>query len=165
MSDLQTQLVKYLTDAHALEQNSLQGLRSAATHTSDAAFKQRLERHIAETERHKELLEQRLEALGESPSKVKDAAQGMAGAAKQAVDAARPDSSGKVARDAYVAESLEIVSYELLKRVATTAGDQASAAVAEQILREERAMRDDIEASLDRLAAISLEEEKALTTS
>ena len=159
MPTLQEQLVKYLTDAHALEQNVSRQLDTMIETTTNPEMKGHLEHHKVETERHKELLAQRLEAHGASPSVVKEAGNVFASLGAAVANAARSDNAGKNARDAFVTEHLEIASYELLERVANFAGDGETVDVARRNRADEEAMAKKIAASWDRVAMDSLNEE------
>jgi ferritin-like metal-binding protein YciE len=118
-----------------------------------------LEHHKEETERHRELLEGRLKAYGESPSSVKDAGQVLAAMSKGIIDKARTDNAGKNLRDGFVAEHLEIASYELLERVAKLAGDEETADVARRNRADEEAMVQKIQSAWDKGTIESLEQE------
>ena len=159
MATLHEQLVKYLTDAHALEQQSLRQLRNAADTAGDPELAAGLRDHARETEQHLQLVRQRLEAHGASPSTVKDVGGSLTALGKGLIDKARPDTGGKLARDAYTAEHLEIASYELLERVAMRAGDEETADVARRNRADEEAMAEKIAASWDKVVDLSLEQE------
>ena len=77
-------------------------------------------------------------ARGASPSTVKDAALRLGALNWGAFFGSQPDTPLKLAGFAYAYEHLEIAGYELLRRVARLAGDDATARVAEGILAEER---------------------------
>ena len=162
MADLQKQVVKYLTDAHALEQQSLAALKGLISTSDDEAFRRHFEHHHAETEEQLRRVEARLSALGESPSTAKDLATKVASMGKGAGDLVRSDNAGKNLRDFYVNEQLEIASYELLERVAALAGDTETAAVARTNREEERAEAEWAATQWDRAAALSLQEEGAV---
>jgi ferritin-like metal-binding protein YciE len=68
---LEQQLVKYLTDAHSIEEQALPQMRAAPRLAKDSELSVAFERHLAETEEHERLVRERLEAYGESPSKLK----------------------------------------------------------------------------------------------
>jgi ferritin-like metal-binding protein YciE len=72
---------------------------------------------------------------------------------------ARTDKAGKNARDGFVAEHMEIASYELLERVARLAGDEAAADVAARNRADEQAIAQKIAASWDKSAIGSLRQE------
>jgi len=61
-------------DAHAIEGQAVQLLKKAPKLAGAEALASAFEEHLKETERHRELIEQRLEARGGSPSSLKDAA-------------------------------------------------------------------------------------------
>ena len=159
MSTLQEQLVKYLTDAHGLEEQSLNNLRNAAETADDPRLEQMIRTHIEQTERHKVLIRGLLETHGASPSTIKDTGNAAIAAGKAVLDRARPDNAGKNARDCYIGEATEIASYELLKAVATRAADEQVIAVADEILGEERAMLAQLETTWDHVALLSLQAE------
>ena len=155
---LKDQLVKHIDEAIAMEQNVLRMLDSMISSTGDPEIKQHLEHHRTETERHADLLRQRLGAHGASPSTVREAG-GIVGALmKGVVDMARSEKAGRNARDGYATEHMEIASYELLERVARTAGDEETAEVARRNRADEQAMAEKISANWDKFAELSLAE-------
>ena len=160
MSDetVQSKLVDYVRDAHAMEINSLQMLKSMLLHTSDGEMRSIIERHVGETEIHRDRLATRLEDMGESPSPAKKAGVLLTAAMKGMLDQVRPDKPGKDARDAFVTEAVEIAAYELLRRLAERAGDSATAEIALQNLAEEEAMAESIASSWDKVIDLTLEE-------
>ena len=159
MPTLNEQLVKYLADAHALEQHVARQLETMIRTTEDAEMKGHLEHHKDETERHKQLLRERLEAHGAAPSTIKDASQIFLALGVGITNRVRHDHAGKNARDGFVAEHMEIASYELLERVAQLAGDAATVEVARRNRADEEAMAQKIAASWDKVATQSLREE------
>jgi ferritin-like metal-binding protein YciE len=159
MTALEEQLVKYIDEAHAMEQNVLRMLDSMIGTTSDPQMKRALERHRKQTEQQAGRLEERLQAHGATPSKVKEAGGILGALMKGVVDAARTDSAGRNARDGFATEHMEIASYELLERVAKLAGDKETAAVARQNREEEEAMARSIAAKWKKVVELSLKEE------
>jgi hypothetical protein len=75
-SDIQEQLVKYLTDAHSIEVQALVQMKAAPRMAGTEELARMYEQHERETEDHKRLIEERLEAHGTSPSKIKDVVMG-----------------------------------------------------------------------------------------
>jgi ferritin-like metal-binding protein YciE len=154
--DLQEQVTKYLADAHALESQAISLLEGGKKVVGDDELAQLMDQHLAETREHERLTRERLEALGSSPSRLKDAGLGMAGLNWGGFFAAHPDTPGKLAAFAYAFEHLEIAGYELLKRVAQRASDQETVAMAERILIDERGAAQKIAADFDHAAEAAL---------
>jgi ferritin-like metal-binding protein YciE len=155
--DLQQQLVKYLEDVHSTEQNAISQLRYAADSTDDQELASAFRQHLAETEEHERLISERLEAYGASPSSLKDTAQKGAAKLTGMLANAAPDTSGKLAIQAYSFEHLEIASYRMLRQVARRAGDEQTVAVAERILTQEEAAAEKIGGLLEQIAEHDLE--------
>jgi ferritin-like metal-binding protein YciE len=126
--------------------------------TADDEIKGELRTHKAETERHADLLQQRLEAHGESPSTVREATGILGALMKSVADMARSEKAGRNARDGYATEHMEIAAYQLLERVAERAGDEETAEVARQNRADEERMAQKIDANWDRFAELSLVE-------
>jgi ferritin-like metal-binding protein YciE len=158
-TQIKDQLVGYLKDAHAMENNVLRMLDSQIATTEDAGIRKDLEHHQKETERHKTRLEHCLGAYGEDASSLKDIAGGGGALLKGLVDIVRSEKPIRNARDAYVTESLEIASYELLERWAKKAGDTETVEVARKNRAEEEAMRDRIAANWDTYVELQIEED------
>jgi ferritin-like metal-binding protein YciE len=155
---IQEQLVTYLKDAHALEQMSLQMTQAAAKATDDPQLHDLFEHHHEETQEHERLIRHRLEAHGETPSKLKELGGRFAAMAKGVESTAPPDTPGRLARDGYVQEHTEIAAYELLCRVAERAGDVDSAQVGRRILDNERETADKIAGTWDHATDLALRE-------
>jgi ferritin-like metal-binding protein YciE len=154
--DIQSQLVKYLQDAHSTEENAIQQLRTGAESVSDDNLAEALRQHLSETEEHERLIRERLEAYDESPSKLKDMAQKGAAAMTGAMAGAAPDTTGKVAIQAFAFEHLEIATYRSLRTVAERAGDQETVQVAERILVQEEAAAQKLDGLLEQAALVGL---------
>jgi ferritin-like metal-binding protein YciE len=154
--DLREEVAKYLADAHALETQAISLLEGGQKIVGDEELAKLMELHLAETREHERLVTERLDALGEKPSRLKDAALGMGGLNWGGFFAAHPDTPGKLAAFAYAFEHLEIAGYELLKRVAQRAGDTETVALAERILVQERAAAQKIAADFDHAAEAAL---------
>jgi ferritin-like metal-binding protein YciE len=158
-TQIKEKLVDYLKDAHAMENNVLRMLDSQISTTDDASIRKDLEHHQEETERQKDRLEQCLSAYGEDTSSLKDLAGDGGAFFKGLIDSVRPDKPGKNARDAYVTESMEIASYELLERWAQRAGDSTTAEVARTNRAEEEAMRKKIADRWDTFIDLQMKED------
>lgn len=136
------QVTKYLTDAHAVEGQALQLLSKGPKLAGAPELASAYSEHRQETEEHERLVANRLQARGATPNRFKDVALRVGALNWGAFFAVQPDTPAKLAAFAYAFEHLEIAGYEMLKRVATAAGDQESVQIAEQILVQERAAAD-----------------------
>jgi ferritin-like metal-binding protein YciE len=148
--DLEAALVAYLRDAHALEGQAVELLESGLERVDDEELAGAFRDHLEQTRGQAERIEALLEERGARPSLIKDAALRAGGLNLSAFFGAQPDSTTKLAGFAFAFEYLEIGAYELLRRVATRAGDKEAVAVVEQILAEERQAAERVAASWDR---------------
>lgn len=138
-NDPQTQLVKYLTDVHSIEEQALVQMRRAPD-LVEGELAEAFRRHLAETESQEQRVRLRLEAHDASPSRLKDVA-GQAGGFGMVLFArSQPDTPGKLAMHAFSYEHMEVAAYELLGIAAREAGDEETAAMAAAIADEEREM-------------------------
>jgi ferritin-like metal-binding protein YciE len=156
--DVKAHLVRYLQDAHALERQSIALLEKAVDVGGDPELTRLYSEHLEESRSHAGRIEDRLEALGEGPSKLKDLAMTMGALNWGMFFNMHPDTPGKLAAFAFAFEHLEIAGYEQLMRVARRADDEETATVAEGILQEERNAADLIAANWDRAADVALQE-------
>jgi len=154
--DLIEQLGKYLGDAHAIEGQAIELLERAPKISEDGALACVLSDHLGESRRHLELVEERLNALGDDSSTLKDAALRLGALNWGAFFQGHPDTPGKLAAFTYAFEHLEIGGYEQLKRVARRAGDDGTITVADRILGEERAAAGRIAGVFDEAVTASL---------
>jgi ferritin-like metal-binding protein YciE len=154
--ELRDQLTSYLADAHALEKQAEGLLEHGQKIAGDDRIAALYRAHLEETREHRRLVEERLGALGSSPSRLKDAAMKLGALNWGSFFRAHPDTPGKLAAFSYAFEHLEIAGYELLLRVARRAGDEATVAMAQRILLDERAAAQKIKASFDRAAEAAL---------
>jgi ferritin-like metal-binding protein YciE len=154
--DLPTLIRKYLADAHAIEEQAIALLERAPKLVEEAELETVFADHLAETRDHAELVQERLHALGDDPSSLKDAAMRLGALNWGTFFQGHPDTPGKLTAFAYAFEYLEIGGYEQLKRVAERAGDSETAQLAERILEEERAAATKLAGSFDVAAAASL---------
>ena len=159
MDQLETQLIKHIDEAHAMEQNVLRMLDGMISTTDDPEILDALEHHKMQTQNHADRMAQRLEAHDSAPSAVKQIGGVLGALMKMPLDFVRGEKAGRNARDGYATEHLEIASYELLRRIAQKAGDEETAQAAQEIIAEEQAMAKLIEQQWDKLADLSLREE------
>jgi ferritin-like metal-binding protein YciE len=160
-NSLQEQLHKYLTDIHSIEVQALAQMRSAPDMAGDPQLAEIFRQHERETEEHERLIEQRLEAHGESPNKLKDIAGKVTGKGFVLFAKFNPDTPGKLAAHAHSYEAMEEAAYEFLSRVAERAGDEETADVARRILEQEKAMKARVFDNFDIAVEASLKEKDA----
>src|ERR687883_1232798 len=89
------QLIKYLTDAHSIEEQAIAQMRAAPDLAGDPGLAEAFRAHLAESERHERLVRERLDAHGASPSKVKDAVMAVGGKGFVLFARRQPDTTGK----------------------------------------------------------------------
>jgi ferritin-like metal-binding protein YciE len=152
------QLVKYLTDLHSTEVNALAQLKTGVEQAGEPQLAAAFREHLTETEEQERLIGERLSAHDAGPSTLKDLAQKGGAMATGAIAKAAPDTTGKLAIEAYAFEHLEIASYRMLLVVARQAADHETVAVAERILAQEEAAAKKLDGLLDQVAAYDLEQ-------
>jgi ferritin-like metal-binding protein YciE len=137
---MKEQIVKYLADIHAIEEQALVQMKIAPMFAGDPTLEGIFERHLGETEEQKRRVEERLEALGGSPSKVKDVAGAASGPAFALFAKFQPDTPGKLVSHAFSYEHMELAAYELLSRLAARAKDEQTVRLAKDIGGQENEM-------------------------
>jgi ferritin-like metal-binding protein YciE len=154
--DLGEQLNTYLADAHAIEEQALQLLSKAGQLAGADELGRAFERHREQTQRHVELVEDRLRARGASPSALKDAALRLGAVNLGWFFKVQPDTPAKLAAFAYAFEHLEIAAYELLRRVAARAQDEETVSAATTVLVDERSAAGTVHDHFDEALEASL---------
>ena len=144
-----SELVKYLSDAHAIEAQAIQLLESGPEIAGCESLADAFCEHLEESRLHQQIVDERLRALDASPSRFQAMGMRLGAMNFGAFFAAQPDTPAKLAGFAYAFEHLEIASYELLERVAQRAGDHDTVAAAERIAGEERRAAERIAATWD----------------
>jgi ferritin-like metal-binding protein YciE len=141
MTDIHDNLLDWLRDAHAMEQQAEQMLKAQAERIEHyPVVKARIEEHLQETLGQQKLLAGCIERLGGKPSAVKDVMGKVMAFGRAAGGALNSDEIIKGAIASYVFENLEIATYTALIAAAQTAGDAETVRVCEQILPQEQAM-------------------------
>lgn len=148
--ELESALLAYLRDVHALEGQAEKVLEAGAERVEDGQLEAAFRDHLDETQGHRERIAGLLDERGARPSLVKDTMLGAGGLNLSAFFGAQPDSTTKLAGFAFAFEHLEIAAYELLQRVASRAGDEGVVTTAEGVLAEERRAADRVAESWDR---------------
>jgi len=147
---------KYLSDAHAIEEQAIGLLERAPALVEDTSIATIFGDHLSETREHAELVQSRMKALGGDSSSLKDAAMRLGALNWGSFFQGHPDTPGKLVAFAYAFEHLEIGGYEQLKRVASAAGDEETVRTADAILAEERKAASLLHGAFDTAAAESL---------
>jgi ferritin-like metal-binding protein YciE len=160
LSDIQEQLVKHLTDMHSIEVQAQAQMKAAPKMAGTSELARMYEEHERETAEQKRMVDERLEALGESPSKLKDVVAGAAAVPFILFAKSQPDTPGKLAAHGLSYEHMEHAGYELLQRVAQRAGDDETARVARTISGQELAMAERIESHFDETVEASLRDKQ-----
>lgn len=148
-SDIQEELVDALADAHAMEKQSLTTLEAATKVAGDPQLESLYQGHIAETKRHLQMLEARLEAHEAGRSLLKDLGGRISALALGSGVIAQKNTPVKLVAVAYGFENFEIASYEVLKKIARSAGDEETATMCDRILVNERQAAEKLAASYD----------------
>lgn len=154
--NIEEQITKYLTDAHSIEAQALQQLRTAPKIAQDEQLARIYSEHYTETEGHERRVRERLESLGATPSKLKDLIARAGGVGMILFARSQPDTPGKLTAHAYSYEHMEFAAYDLLALVSDRAGDTETAALARSIRDEEGAMSERLAGSFDRAVEASL---------
>jgi ferritin-like metal-binding protein YciE len=157
MTAIDDQLTKYLTDVHSIEEQALAQMRLAPRVAGDRELKRAFAEHLPETEEHERLVREQLDRRGTQPSRVKDVAGRAGGWGMILFARVNPDTPGKLAMHAFSYEHMELAAYELLRRIAERAGDQAVSEMAQRIGEQERAMADRLAQHWDGAVEASLQ--------
>jgi len=156
--DIESELVSYLRDAHAIEAQALQLLETGPEIAGFDELADVFRQHLEETREQDRLVKERLEAHDASPSRFKSTGLRIGGLNIGGFFKAQPDTPVKLAGFAFAFEHLEVAGYELLKRVAERAGDRETAAVAQRIANEERRAAERVAATWDAAVDTTLRE-------
>lgn len=136
-------LLSWLRDAHAMEQQSEKMMRGLSERLENyPSLKARLEQHIEETHGQQQLIKGCLERLGESSSVIKDISAKVVAFGQTVSGIFVDDEVMKGTMATYVFEHMEIASYTILIAAAKANGDVETQRVCELILAQEIAMSD-----------------------
>lgn len=150
MTTADQQLARWLTQLHAVEQQALFQLRRAGRLTGDAVLSADIDRHLAETERHRRRVRDRLAALERPSRPLLDAAVTLNRIGFFAYTALSGDTPGKLMVDSYAYEHFEIAAYRMLAHRAERCRDTATRELAMAILADEEGMAHRLEGGFDR---------------
>jgi ferritin-like metal-binding protein YciE len=134
-------IIAWLNDAHAMEQGIAQVLENHAASAADHPRMQAmLQQHLEETRRHADLVKVCVERLGGDTSGIKTGMASVMGAIQGMSTKVAKDEPIKNILHDYGTEHFEMACYTSLIAGAESMGDQETARVCQQILREEQAM-------------------------
>jgi ferritin-like metal-binding protein YciE len=156
--DLNKRLIKQLTEAHAMEKQASQLLDKGSKMIGDEEIGRIFRAHLLQTEEHARYIAERLQAHGQSPSKLRDVAMQASALGIGVAAKALPDTPIRLATVAFAFENLEIATYSLMRKVADRAGDPETVAVIDRILEEEEAAAELVRGSFDRVLDLALGE-------
>lgn len=162
MSKSEQKVVQYLGEAHASEVGLVSVLRSQIAMTPRGSYRDGLEKHLNETSRHAQRIQERLGELGEGRNPLQvfvGFAETLVGQtlalSKTPFDLMRGSGGEekvlKNAKDACASEALEIATYTALERLATSVGDEQTAKLASSILADEERMLERIMREIPKL--------------
>ena len=155
--DVGAELDSYLADAHAIEKQAISLLEAGPKVVGNGEIARLFEQHRQETREQQRRVEERLEARGSSPSKIKDIGMRLVGLNVGGFFGAQPDTPAKLTGFAFAFEHLEVAAYEQLRRVAERAGDAETAQMATSIANQERAMGERLAQHWDAAVGSALE--------
>lgn len=142
-------VIAWLNDAHAMENSLAAVLRHRIKDAKGFPEIEYIDRqHLNETLRHVDLVRQCIARYGKKPSRVKAVMGTVTGMIQAPGTELARDEVLKNCLIDYAAENFEVASYRALIAAATEIGDTETATTCEQIMREDQAMADRIEAVL-----------------
>ncbi|MFJ5299139.1 ferritin-like domain-containing protein [Pseudomonas sp. NPDC088368] len=141
MATPQENLLDWLRDAHAMEQQAEKMLKAQSERLEHyPKLKARIDLHLQETLGQQKLVDECITRLGGSSSTLKDMAGKLMAFGQALGGSMMSDEVIKGAMAGYVFENVEIATYTVLIAAAKAAGDTQTAAACEQILPQEEAM-------------------------
>lgn len=139
----QENLLDWLRDAHAMEQQAEKMLQSQSERLEHyPQLKTRIDQHLRETREQQARIGECLERLGESPSTLKDLGAKLMAFAQGVSGMTMSDEVIKGAMASYVFENVEIAMYTVLIAAANAAHDPETRSACEASLSEEIDMAD-----------------------
>ena len=138
--DTKARIVRYLTDAHAVEVGGLSSLKDIAAETNDPDVRATVQEHLTQTQSQADRVEARLTALGGKPSDGKGLLNTVIGKGSDLLNVFH-DKEDKQTQDvikAYALENFEVGMYTSLHAYADAVGDSETASLARTIIGEEQ---------------------------
>lgn len=141
MTTLRENLIDWLRDAHAMEQQAEHMLKAQASRIEHyPQLKARIEQHLDETLGQQKLIESCLARYDAKPSMTKDVMGKMMAFGQAVGGSLNSDEVIKGAIAGYVFENLEIATYTTLRTAALAEGDAETVRAVDDILPQEQAM-------------------------
>jgi ferritin-like metal-binding protein YciE len=141
MKDPSENILDWLRDAHAMEQQAEQMLKAQASRLENyPKLRARIEEHLQETLTQRQLVEGCIQRLGGSTSTVKDIAAKLVAFGQSIGGIVTTDEVVKGAMSGYVFENVEIAAYTSLVAAAREIGDAETARICGEICAQELSM-------------------------
>jgi ferritin-like metal-binding protein YciE len=158
MNEEQTKLLlHWLNDAYAMEKSIVDTLKNHAGDAKDnPTVSSLIEKHLAETEGHAEMVKSTIERLGGDVSEMKTAGSRFMGMLKELPMAVAKDELVKNALEEFATEHFEIASYTSLMAAGEMIGDEELVSMCKQIISEEEAMAQALSESLPTITKAEL---------
>jgi ferritin-like metal-binding protein YciE len=139
--DTRSNLEAWLRNAHAMEENVIKSLERQRTSTAGyPELNARIQQHLEETHRHKDLVEQCLRMLDTSASTVKTMVGWAAGMMSGMMTGMSDDEAVRNVVMDYAMEHLEIGTYETIVAMAEATDMIGIADICREILEDEERM-------------------------
>ncbi|MFD1746757.1 ferritin-like domain-containing protein [Rhizobium helianthi] len=157
MTHAKDHFAKWLSDAHALELQSIALLKSQIARIENYPdLREKMIEHLANSEGHEKALRGLMERFPGAQSLIKDVAGRLSATAQGLTGAFSADEIVRTCMNAYVFAHEEVARYKVLLAAADELGDSTAVAVCERILSEEKAMADWLELYLDGVTRLYL---------
>ena len=141
MASAEDNLLDWLRDAHAMEQQAETMLQKTASRLDNyPTLKARLQSHIEETREQARLVKSCIDRRGAGTSALKDVAAKVTATAQGLSGLFVSDEVVKASMASYTFEHMEIASYKCLIAAADAVGDGETSRICRQILQQEEAM-------------------------
>lgn len=155
-------LVAWLRDAHAMEEQAIEILEKQANRLeSYPDMQRRIRQHVEETRRQAERINECIDRVGNGTSATKDLTGKLMGNISAMTNAMSSDEVVKNAIADLAFENFEIASYTSLIAAAEAAGDEQTAQVCRDILREEEEMAAWVKENLPQVTRTYMERDLA----
>lgn len=163
--DVKERLLRYLNDAHAVEDGALSSLKDLAASATDGDLKSAVTEHIQVTQSHADRIEARIKALGGEKAENKSLINKIIGKGSDLLNIMH-DAEDKQTQDcikAFSLEHFEVGMYTSLKAFADAIGDYETARLATTIIEEEQLAAERLQRIIPQLAVMAVTKTNAAT--